>query len=176
MRKFNISENDLFIFVHPSASCPSKRWPEVHFSLLIRRLKETLNPKIAVITSPRERIFGAQVIKDHPDVVDLRGKLDISGIGALLKKSHLFISNDSGPVHIAAGLGIPVISLFGRNNPGLSPQRWRPIGVRSFFIHKDVGCKECKAHHCDKGFLCLKAISPEEVCELACEILKGKPR
>lgn len=172
LQTHNVSADDTLIVIHPSASCASKCWAQGHFSLLITCLKKAVNPKIAVISSFYEKMHGEQIVKDHPDVLDLRGKLDITGVAALLNRAHLFISNDSGPVHIAASVKTPVISLFGRKDPGLSPQRWRPLGVHSFFIHKDVGCCECKAHNCEKGFLCLEAISPQEVCELAQEILK----
>ncbi len=89
-----------------------------------------------------------------------------------MEKAELLISNDSGPVHIAASLGTPVISIFGRNDAGLSPRRWRPLGSRAFYIHKDVGCNPCLAHNCRKGFLCLKAVGVEEVFSLVRRILE----
>jgi len=70
-------------------------------------------------------------------------------------------------VHIAASLNIPVISIFGRKNSGLSPLRWAPRGENSFYFHKDAGCRTCLAHNCQKGFICLDKISPQEVGELA---------
>lgn len=93
-------------------------------------------------------------------------------LGALINKASLFISNDSGPVHIAASLNIPVISIFGRKNPGLSPTRWKPQGEKSVYLHKDIGCIQCLAHNCEKEFLCLKEIKPEEVAEKALLLLK----
>jgi len=166
-----VKNDDIFILVHPSASCASKRWPPKYFSELITLLKREFNPKIGVVTSPDEKIFGEKIIRDHKDLIDLRGKLNLSQLGALLKRSSLFISNDSGPPHIASALNTPVITIFGRNQPGLSPQRWRPIGENSFYFHKDVGCKVCFAHNCTKGFLCLKAIKPQEVFLAAKELL-----
>ncbi len=167
-----VAESDKFIVIHPSASCPSKRWPQEHFLKLIALLKDKGSFKIAVITSEGERKFGEELAK-MSEVIDLRGKLSISEIGALLKKASLFISNDSGPVHIAASLNTPVISIFGRKDPGLSPRRWGPQGKNSCFFHKDVGCDRCLAHNCTKGFLCLKEISPQEVAGKAISLFAG---
>ncbi|PIW67966.1 MAG: hypothetical protein COW10_04200, partial [Candidatus Omnitrophica bacterium CG12_big_fil_rev_8_21_14_0_65_42_8] len=72
----------------------------------------------------------------------------------------------------ASGVGTPVISIFGRNQKGLSPVRWRPLGDKAIAIHKDVGCTDCLAHDCKKDFLCLREITVEEVFEEAKELLK----
>lgn len=167
-----VSSEEKIITVHPSASCPSKRWPQNYFSQLISALKEKLSLKIAVITARGEEQF-AQSIIDNCDVIDLRGELSLSEVGALLKRSMIFISNDSGPVHIASALGVPVISIFGRKNPGLSPMRWKPLGDNSYYLHKDVGCSICLAHDCDKEFLCLKSIKPMDVADEVVKILES---
>jgi heptosyltransferase-2 len=168
----DVRKEDMLIVIHPSASCPSKRWPQEFFSSLIELLKKEFNLKITIVTSKEEIAYGERIVRAHPDVIDLRGKVDIPSLGWLLHRACLFISNDSGPVHIAASLGTPVISIFGRKDKGLSPQRWRPLGEKSFYLHKDVGCNFCLAHKCQKDFLCLKAITPEEVFEVAKSLLK----
>ena len=166
-----IGEGDKFIVIHPSASCPSKRWPQECFRRVVELLKEKVNFKIVVITSQEEREFGEKLVGGS-GVIDLRGSLSIPEVGALLKQATLFISNDSGPVHIAASFNTPLISIFGRDNPGLSPLRWGPRGKRSICLHKDVGCTKCLAHNCIKGFLCLQEITPQEVAEKAITLLK----
>lgn len=169
-KKLGLGEGEKIIVIHPSASCPSKRWPEEYFSQLIKLISDKGNLKIIIVTSENEKKFGQKIV-DENEVIDLRGKLNIAELGALLRKSSLFISNDSGPVHIAAALEIPVISIFGRCDPGLSPRRWRPLGKKSFYFHRNIGCKKCFAHNCLKEFLCLKAISPQEVAKKAISIL-----
>jgi len=163
--------SDKFIVIHPSASCPSKRWPQESFQKVIKLLREKVDFKIIVITSQSEREFGEGLVRDS-GVIDLRGRLSISELGALLKQAALFISNDSGPVHIAASFNTPVISIFGRDDPGLSPLRWGPRGSKSFYFHKDVGCTKCLAHNCMKGFLCLWEITPQEVVDKAISFLR----
>jgi len=167
-----IAEGDKFIVIHPSASCPSKRWPQESFRKVIKLLRKRLSFKIIIITSESEKEFGEKVVGDS-GVIDLRGSLSIPELGALLKRTALFISNDSGPVHMAASFNTPVISIFGRADLGLSPLRWGPRGRKSFCFHKDVGCTKCLAHSCVKGFLCLGEITPQEVADKAMSFLKG---
>jgi len=172
LRDKGIEADRKVLVIHPSASCPSKRWAQDKFSELIGLLSGKVNYPIVIITAKGEEIFAKEVVEKN-QVIDLRGKLSIGELGALLKRAVLFISNDSGPVHIAASLDIPVISIFGRKNPGLSPLRWAPIGENSFYFHKDVGCRTCLAHNCQKGFICLDKISPQEVGDKALSFLKG---
>jgi len=173
LKNEGIAEGGKFIVIHPSASCPSKRWPQENFGKVIKLLKEKLSFKIIIITSQSEREFGEKLVGDS-GVIDLRGSLSISELGALLEQTALFISNDSGPVHIAASFNTPVISIFGRTDSGLSPLRWGPRGRKSFYLHKDVGCTKCLAHGCAKGFLCLREITPQEVADKAMSFLKRR--
>lgn len=166
LKKRGVDDKDKLIVIHPSASCPSKRWPQDKFIELIKMIKEEKNIKIAAITSADQQEFAKEIIKIDR-VIDLSGLLSISETIALINRARLFISCDSGPVHIAAALNKPVISIFGRNQAGLSPKRWAPTGNNSYFLHKNVGCKTCLAHNCQKGFLCLRAIKPREVYTLA---------
>lgn len=173
LKEKGIKERDKFIVIHPSASCPSKRWPINYFIELIRLIRKEFPYKIVIISSDSEKEIASPIIKAHLEVIDLRGKLTIAEISALLKRAELFISNDSGPVHIAAVWDTPLIVIFGRKDPGLSPQRWRPLNKQAVYLHKDVGCDKCKAHHCERSFLCLYAIKPQEVWEKVRELIKN---
>jgi len=165
-KRNNLTPQEKIVVLHPGASCPSKRWFPERFAELANRLIEKHNFKIAVVSSKGDLKIANSVIKDirYP-VINLSGETTISQLASLLKKCKLFISNDSGPVHISSAVGTPVISIFGRNQAGLSPMRWGPTGKNDKILHKEVGCNECLAHNCKKGFLCLKAISVNEVIE-----------
>lgn len=171
LKSKGIEKGEKFIVIHPSASCVSKRWPEENFLEVIKGLRKRLSFKIVVITSESEKGFGEKLVSET-GVIDLRGSLNISEVGCLLRQATLFISNDSGPVHIADSLNTPVISIFGRNDSGLSSLRWGPRGKLSFCFHKDVGCIKCLAHNCIKDFLCLHKITPSEVVEESVLFLK----
>ena len=162
-----------WVVINPSASCPSKYWPANKFGELVKVLGERYEAAFLVLGT----------LKDHPLVeklrrraefplYDLTGRLSLGMLGALLEKSSLLISNDSGPVHVASAVGTPVISLFGRNQPGLSPTRWKPLGPKARVIWKKIGCDPCLAHQCEIHFLCLDAISVEEVADEARDFLE----
>ncbi|MBU1113084.1 MAG: glycosyltransferase family 9 protein, partial [Candidatus Omnitrophica bacterium] len=149
LNQAGIAKNTRFIVIHPSASCPSKRWPENYFSELVKILKAKVDLPMIAVTSKEESGFADRLVKEN-EIIDFRGKLNIPELGALFKRAALFISNDSGPVHIAASLNVPVISIFGRKDPGLSPLRWMPQGKSSVYLHGDAGCLVCLAHNCQK--------------------------
>ena len=123
--------------------------------------------KIIVVSGKDEKdIFCANSVRKfmQNDAIFLTGKLNLRTLAALIKRSILFVSNDSGPVHVATAVGTPVVDIFGRAQAGLSPLRWGPLGPKDIVIHKDVGCKEtCLAHNCRKGFSCIRAISVDDV-------------
>jgi ADP-heptose:LPS heptosyltransferase len=164
--KYGINEKDKLVVIHPGASCPSKIWPLERFSKLVDKLIDTYRVKAIVIGGADNRaLFCVEAVKKFmlQEAVFLPNKLNVQQLAALFKKASLFVSNDSGPVHIAVAVNTPVVAIFGRNQPGLSPTRWGPLGPRDIALHKNIGCKICLAHNCKRGFECLKAISVEEV-------------
>ncbi|MBM3249034.1 MAG: lipopolysaccharide heptosyltransferase II [Candidatus Omnitrophica bacterium] len=172
LAKNRILNQDRLIAIHPAASCPSKIWPQESFAKISDKLIEA-GYKIIVVAGPKDKKIANKVAEkiSYP-VLNLAGDTSVSHLASILKRCKLFISNDSGPVHIASAVGTPVISIFGRNQKGLSPLRWGPLGIKDKFLHKDVGCIECLAHNCKKEFTCLKAIKVEDVLKAVEEILK----
>jgi ADP-heptose:LPS heptosyltransferase len=142
-----------WIVLNPSASDVTKMWPAERFGELVTRL--TLTPTLSLegegrvrgnkgyvflaIGTVQDRPLIEKLIKNTPvPVFDLSGRLSLGMLGALLQRSALLISNDSGPVHIAAAAGTPVVSIFGRYEAGLGPKRWQPLGKHSRVVAKDV--------------------------------------
>jgi len=126
---------------------------------------------VIIVSGENEKdITSAEAMKGYMSdkAVSFAGKLSISELASCLKRATVFISNDSGPVHIASAVGTPAVVIFGRALPGLSPRRWGPTGRNDVVLHKDVGCgNTCLAHNCKKDFACLKAITVDEVYEAA---------
>lgn len=171
-REEGIASTDKLLALNPAASCPSKIWPAERFAQAADKLAQKYGFKILVIAGPKDLRLADLLIKNlHSRVLNLAGKTSVAQLASLLKRCSLFISNDSGPLHIASAVGTPVISIFGRNQAGLSPKRWGPVGVRDKILHRAV-CIECLAHNCQKQFACLKAISVEDVVSAADAILK----
>jgi len=169
-----IKDTDKLLAIHPGASCPSKIWPNERFADVADRLMGKYGFKCLVVAGPKDLGLANNVIKhmQHP-AISLAGKTSVSQLASILKKCQLFISNDSGPVHIASAMGTPVISIFGRSQKGLSPKRWGPVGKKDKILHKQVGCIECLAHNCVKDFACLKAITVDDVLKAADSIFKN---
>jgi ADP-heptose:LPS heptosyltransferase len=100
--------------------------------------------------------------------VNLMGKTRLSQLAALMKRSHLLIGNDGGPIHIAAAVGCPVLGLFGPTDPAV----WGPRGSKVKVIYKGLDCRECFYPGCSRGKeSCMHQISVEEVCQTAQSML-----
>jgi heptosyltransferase-2 len=168
------SSGQPLIAVHPSASCPSKRWPTERFAAVCNQLIEKYHACVCLIAGPEDVPQARavqQAMHQTPAVCNWAGQLAINETVALLAASTLLLSNDSGPVHLAAAVGTPVVVIFGRNNAGLSPRRWGPLGEGHIILHKEVGCAVCLAHHCQIQFRCLTELSVAEVAEACFSIL-----
>jgi heptosyltransferase-2 len=173
LKKEGVNSSDLLLAVHPAASCPSKIWPNERFAEVANTLSRKYGFKILVMAGPKDTALAQKLIQSlrYP-AINLAGRTSVAELASFLRRSTLFISNDSGPVHIASAVGVPVVSIFGRAQKGLGPLRWGPVGLRDKFLHRQVGCIECLAHNCQKEFACLKAITVEDVLRAAEEILK----
>ncbi len=167
-----VKHEDKILAINPGASCKSRIWPAERFAEVIDELIDKYGFKVFILAGPKDVNMADKVISQMKHkAINLAGKTSVSQLVSILKRCELLISNDSGPVHIASALGTPVVSIFSRSQKGLSPKRWGPVGKRDVFLHKDVGCSECLAHNCVKGFLCLKAITVEDVVKAADSIL-----
>ncbi len=163
-----ISDSDKVVVMNPGASCPSKRWPAKRFAEAADMLIKRRGVKVVIISGESDKRIGENVASSMKEkCLDLSGKTTVGDIAGILKRSKLFISNDSGPVHVACAVGTPVVAIFGRSDRGLSPRRWGPSNKGDVVIHKDVGCLECLAHNCVIGFKCLEAITVDEVVKSA---------
>ena len=163
---------DRLVAIHPSASCVSKRWMPERFAKVADRLITEQGVRICLVAGPADTRWAQDMARTMArPVANFAGRLSVGELAALLRRCQLLISNDSGPVHIAAAVGTPVVDLFGRNQRGLSWQRWGPLGEGHVILHKEVGCVTCLAHRCDIEFLCLTSLSVEEVYDAAVSLL-----
>ncbi len=139
LRDNHITPGEL-VAVHPSASDQTRLWPAHHFAQLIDALTSRYPFKVVLIGSKDCSVCAHGIkAKSHAAFLDLTGQTTVAQMASLLRLSRLLISNDSGPVHVGAGVGINVISLFLRNQPGINPKRWRPLGPRSHILTNKPG-------------------------------------
>lgn len=172
LKETGIASHDKIVAVNPAASCISRRWPVQKFSQVIDRLGALYRVKVLLVADSIHCSICEELLKlTTYKPINLSGRLNLSQLASLFERCALVISNDSGPVHLSVAVGTPVISIFGRNQPGLSPQRWGPLGKSDVALHKKTECSPCLAHNCIHHFKCLEAITVEEVLSYADRIL-----
>jgi len=162
LTKKSITKDDLLITINPGGNWMPKRWPEEHWAMLADKLIGELGAKV-VITGSHNDIAVAQniagLMKEKPVIVS--GIFNLKQLGALSRRTDLFITADTGPLHIANAAGTKrIIALFGPTSAEITgPYPLKNISVLS----KDVGCKiPCYVVNC-KDNRCMKAITPDDV-------------
>lgn len=149
------------IVIHPSAGCPSKIWPHESMTLLIQRLIQDNTHKIILIGTEKEKASADFSQFSTSNVLDLRGKTKIEELPILFDYADLFIGHDSGPSHLAAYQGTPLVILFsGANDPSV----WCPWAEKMDLMTFSVPCSPCESKICPLGHHdCLKKISVEKI-------------
>jgi len=172
LRLFHKIPGDLpWIVLNPSASDGTKMWPSERFAELVTRLQKDRPSVFLTIGTLKDRPIAQRLIQNTSvPVFDLSGKLSLGQLGALLKRSALLVSNDSGPVHIATAVGTPVVSIFGRYEAGLGPQRWQPWGKNSRVVAKDVS----HVPAAERKFTYIDEIAVEDVYRAAKDLILSK--
>ncbi|MFC1721519.1 lipopolysaccharide heptosyltransferase II [Patescibacteria group bacterium] len=157
-----------FIGVNPAAGTEAKQWPAERFNDTTRRLSEKYGGTIFVVGGPRDVNLAKEVAKNVPgEVVILAGKTSLTELAALTAKFDLCISNDSGPMHIAATMKCPVIDLHSGTD---YPSMWRPWGnEHTVLTHAEdcdkLPCFKTECDYFDHG--CLELITVKDVIEAA---------
>ncbi|MBI3355168.1 MAG: glycosyltransferase family 9 protein, partial [Nitrospirae bacterium] len=159
-----------WVAMNVSARWPTKRWPLRAFAVVLDQLHhEGLGP-VAVIGSSDERHDADQLgaLTKSP-FIDLTGEVPLGCLPALLSKAALMITNDSGPMHVAAALGTPVLALFGPT----SAVRTGPYGDGHRVLTEQVPCSPCFSRVCRHSpeMECLHLITPTDVVEAARRLL-----
>jgi ADP-heptose:LPS heptosyltransferase len=136
---------------------------------VVRRLAREQGMRILVTGGASERDDVATVCDGLPDAtVPLAGVLDAGELLALLEKAPLLISNNTGPVHLAAAAGTPVVDLYALTNPQHTP--WM---TPHRLLNHDVPCKYCYKSVCPEGHHdCLRLVPPARVVEAALDLLR----
>jgi heptosyltransferase I len=157
-----------WIAIQSGARWPTKCWPTKHFAGLVRLLAEKFpDVRFAVMGSADDQMRGETVAAAVPGrVLNLCGKTSLPEMIEWLRRCALMITNDTGPMHVAAALGVPLIALFGPTDPRFTG----PYGqLENVLRVKDLPCAPCFKSSCSwkNPLECLTAISPENVFEAA---------
>jgi lipopolysaccharide heptosyltransferase II len=148
----------------------AKMWPAERFAELIDRLENMA--RIVLIGTDSDREIAAKVFalaKSSP--LSLVGKTDLPTLVATLKRLALYITNDTGPMHLAAAAGTPVVAIFGPT----SPEETRPLGGNHILIYHGADCAPCWKRKCPRDLECMNAVSVDEVEAAVRSALKTAP-
>lgn len=159
--RFNLDFSIPILILSPGAAFgPAKRWPTEYFAE-VARAKLDGGFQVWVIGGPNELPLAEEIKAIEPRVQSFVGQTKLLEMVALLSYATEVLTNDSGPMHIAASLGIPTFAIFGSSSPGFTP----PLGEKTYIIEKQgLSCRPCFQRECPlKHLACLKEISPEEV-------------
>ena len=150
-----------WVVIQPGARYWFKAWPPERFAELADRLNDRFGCQILVGGSPEEEPLAGSVVRQAKSrLVTIAGRSDVRTLAALLKRSALFIGNDTGAMHIAAAVGTPLVGLFGPSNP----REWGPRGGPAEVLYKGLDCRICFHPTCRRGEEnCMKLITVEEV-------------
>lgn len=154
-----VKSEDVLVIVNPSSRWQSKRWHPEGFAKICDILSDEYGVKVVFIGGQEDINIAYKVremMKTAP--VILTDRTTIKGLVALLSKANLLITNDSGPMHIAAALNVPVVAIFGPTDPA----RTGPYSGGHIVVRKEMDCSPCFKRHC-RDLACLEELSVEEV-------------
>jgi len=166
---YGVRVNDTLIGIAPGATYgPAKMWFPERFAAVADRLTNEFSARVALFGSAgdRGRTERVQHHAAHP-FINLAGKTTLEEAIALIARCDLFISNDSGLMHLAGALGVPLVAIFGSTNPATTS----PPGEKSRVIYKDVPCSPCLKKECPTDFRCMDLIQANEVHDTARRLL-----
>jgi ADP-heptose:LPS heptosyltransferase len=148
-----------YVVVHPGASVPAREWPAQHCTQAVRALAAA-GYRVVVTGSIREKRLTALVAGDVG--IDLGGRTDLRTLAAVLDGACAVIAGNTGPAHLAAAVGTPVVSLFA---PVVPAARWAPYGVPTVLLgDQHAPCRDTRARHCPvPGHPCLSGVDPADV-------------
>jgi heptosyltransferase-1 len=167
VKAFKRDLNEYIVLV-PGARWATKIWPAENFG----RVASLVPVRSVVVGSGADKGIAEKVVESsHGKAVSLAGSTTLTELIEIMRGARLVISNDSGPMHIAAAVGVPVIAIFGPT----SPERTGPYGSSHVIVRSGAACSPCFKKKC-RDLKCMKEVTPEEVGKRVRSCLKSLNR
>jgi ADP-heptose:LPS heptosyltransferase len=148
-----------YIVINPGAAWPNKRWPPDRFGALAATLRDRTGLRSLVTWGPSERDLADDIVNASAGAATAAPPTSVSDLGVLLREAALVVAGDTGPLHIAAAMGTPLVGLYGPT----WPERNGPWDPKDVVISR---AEVCVCHHkrrCLRGAPCINEITLEEV-------------
>jgi heptosyltransferase-2 len=147
---------------------PAKRWMPERFAEVATKVSDKVPCRWLLFGGPKDVETANEIearlrphFNDPDDVVNVAGKTTLLELCRLIKFCKLFLTNDSGPMHLAAALGTPLVAIFGSTSAELTG----PLGERCVVIHEPLECSPCFLRECPIDFRCMNRITVDQVVE-----------
>ena len=166
----------------PAAAEARKVWPAEYYAQVVRFMCKQLNCNVVVVGGRDARDFGSRMEAELPSqVLSTAGRLTIRQSAALLKRCKLTLSNDSGPMHLAAAAGSQVVAISchpvtGEGGHDKSPIRFGPWGSSHKVLQPLSATPPCTTFCGEDSSHCIRGVSPEQVLDTVSQLLSGEPR
>jgi len=165
-----INAGDFVLGINPGATYGSaKRWYPDRFAVVARTLAAAWGAKVVITGGPGETAIAADIERDLAgNCLNLAGQTTVRELLALIKRCNFFITNDSGPMHLAAAFGVPLVAVFGSTDHATT----YPLSDSAVVVRESVDCAPCMKRECPTDHLCMQAVMPESVIDRALELQK----
>lgn len=173
LQERSVDRSRPLVVVHPGCSMPARTYPWEMYAEVVNLLVTRMDATVAITGASDEKtlidnIMGQVSPGVRDSILTFPGTLPFAEFCALIEMADLTVTNNTGPMHIAAALKTPVIALFALTNP---PEQWGPWRVPHRQLYQDVSCRICYSRICPYGHECLRLVTPEMVVEAATRLL-----
>ena len=160
----------------------AKRWPPERMGALAARLAHEAGASVVNVGASADRDTVDTVVRTAGAagagagaVIDLAGKTDLPALAGVLSRCRAFVSNDSGAMHLAAAVDVPVIGIFGPTREWATSPLPGPRAIQTAIVHTDVSCRPCMLRTCPIDHRCMTRIAVEDVMAPVVVALNGPP-
>ena len=170
-----VSDQRPLIVVHPGCSMPARTYPWEQYVEVVDILARDLGARVVLTGADDERPLVDAILAhikpwSRTQVTTAAGSLAFPAFCALIEAADAIVTNNTGPMHMAAALGTPVVALFALTNP---PEQWGPWKVPHRMLWHEVPCRLCYSRVCPTTHDCLREVRPRQVVEAVADLLAG---
>lgn len=171
LERHGIKPGDFILGINPGAAYGSaKRWYPERFADVARNLSKQWSARVLVFGGPGETDIAAAIEEKLGEkCLNLAGRTSVRELMELIRRCNFFITNDSGPMHIAAAFEVPLVAIFGSTDHKTTS----PYTDKALIVRKDFECAPCKLRECPQDHRCMTAVTADDVIGAAISLRKS---